>query len=141
MNDPALQAMREPYLVPNNVRSLLDAAFMLNGRAYGMVCCEETVAAARLARRRRAGAARHRHPIGAADVGRTRVGAVDHAVAAGEGAGGRSAARFVGRPTGGCQEGLSRRDLAAPSRGGASRTGREVLGPPSTPRPRAIGGY
>ena len=45
MNDPALQAMREAYLVPNNVRSLLDAAFMLNGRAYGMVCCEETVAA------------------------------------------------------------------------------------------------
>ena len=44
MNDPALQAMREPYLVPNNVRSLLDAAFMLNGRTYGMVCCEETVA-------------------------------------------------------------------------------------------------
>ena len=44
MNDPALQAMREPYLVPNNVRSLLDAAFMLNGRAYGMVCCEETAA-------------------------------------------------------------------------------------------------
>lgn len=44
MNDPALQPMREPYLVANNVRSLLDAAFMLNGRAYGMVCCEETVA-------------------------------------------------------------------------------------------------
>ena len=34
--------MREPYLVANNVLSLLDAAFMLNGRAYGMVCCEET---------------------------------------------------------------------------------------------------
>jgi len=44
MNDPALQAMRELYLVPHNVRSLLDAAFMLNGRAYGMVCCEETAA-------------------------------------------------------------------------------------------------
>jgi len=42
LNDPALQAMREPYLVANNVRSMLDAAFMLNGRAYGMVCCEET---------------------------------------------------------------------------------------------------
>ena len=42
LNDPALAAMREPYLVPNNVRSLLDAAFMLNGRAYGMVCCEQT---------------------------------------------------------------------------------------------------
>ncbi len=44
MNDPALQPMRDSYLVAHNVRSLLDAAFMLNGRAYGMVCCEETVA-------------------------------------------------------------------------------------------------
>jgi GAF domain-containing protein len=44
MNDPALQDMRQSYLVANNVRSLLDAAFMLNGRAYGMVCCEETSA-------------------------------------------------------------------------------------------------
>ncbi len=42
MNDPALQAMREPYLLPHHVTALLDAAFMLNGRAYGMVCCEET---------------------------------------------------------------------------------------------------
>ena len=42
MNDPQLAAMREPYLVPNNVLSLLDAAFMLNGRAYGKVCCEQT---------------------------------------------------------------------------------------------------
>ena len=42
MNDPALAAMRESYLVPNRVRSLLDAAFMLNGRAYGMVRCEQT---------------------------------------------------------------------------------------------------
>jgi GAF domain-containing protein len=41
-NAPALQPMRESYLVPNNVLSMLDAAFMLNGRAYGMVCCEET---------------------------------------------------------------------------------------------------
>lgn len=41
MNDPALQSMRESYLIPNNVTALLDAAFMLNGRAYGMVCCEE----------------------------------------------------------------------------------------------------
>lgn len=44
MNEPALQSMREPYLLPNNVKALLDAAFMLNGRAYGMVCCEETKA-------------------------------------------------------------------------------------------------
>ena len=43
MNDPVLQPMREHYLVVNNVLSMLDAAFLLNGRAYGMVCCEETV--------------------------------------------------------------------------------------------------
>ena len=44
LNDPALAAMREPYLVAHHVRALLDAAFMLNGRAYGMVCCEQTSA-------------------------------------------------------------------------------------------------
>ncbi len=44
MNDPALQPMRDSYLVPNNVLSMIDAAFLLNGRAYGMVCCEETSA-------------------------------------------------------------------------------------------------
>ncbi len=44
MSDPALQGMRQSYLIANNVRSLLDAAFMLNGRTYGMVCCEETSA-------------------------------------------------------------------------------------------------
>lgn len=42
MSDPGLQPMRENYLVAHNVRSLLDAAFMVNGRAYGMVCCEQT---------------------------------------------------------------------------------------------------
>jgi hypothetical protein len=42
MNEPALQALREPYLVANNVLSMLDAVFTLNGRAYGMICCEET---------------------------------------------------------------------------------------------------
>jgi len=42
MTDPVLQPMRENYLVAYNVRSLLDAAFMVNGRAYGMVCCEQT---------------------------------------------------------------------------------------------------
>jgi hypothetical protein len=41
MNDPALQPMRESYLVANNVVSMLDAAFILNNRTYGMVCCEE----------------------------------------------------------------------------------------------------
>jgi hypothetical protein len=41
MNDPVLQPMRKSYLVPNNVVSMLDAAFVLNNRTYGMVCCEE----------------------------------------------------------------------------------------------------
>lgn len=41
MNDPVLQPMRESYLVPNRVVSMLDAAFVLNNRTYGMVCCEE----------------------------------------------------------------------------------------------------
>jgi GAF domain-containing protein len=41
MNDPALQPMRENYLLANNVVSMLDAAFILNNRTYGMVCCEE----------------------------------------------------------------------------------------------------
>jgi len=36
-----LQPMRENYLVANNVVSMLDAAFVLNNRTYGMVCCEE----------------------------------------------------------------------------------------------------
>lgn len=42
MREPALQPMHEPYLVTNHVLSMLDAAFTLNGRAYGMICCEET---------------------------------------------------------------------------------------------------
>ena len=41
MSDPLLQPMRENYLVANNVVSMLDAAFVLNNRTYGMVCCEE----------------------------------------------------------------------------------------------------
>ena len=41
MNDPVLQPMRENYLVANHVVSMLDAAFVLNNRTYGMVCCEE----------------------------------------------------------------------------------------------------
>ena len=42
MHDPHLQPMRENYLLPNKVLSMLDAAFTVNGRAYGMVCCEQT---------------------------------------------------------------------------------------------------
>jgi hypothetical protein len=41
MNDPVLLPMRKSYLVANNVVSMLDAAFVLNNRTYGMVCCEE----------------------------------------------------------------------------------------------------
>jgi hypothetical protein len=42
LNDPVLQPMRASYLVANNVVSMLDAAFVLNNRTYGMVCCEES---------------------------------------------------------------------------------------------------
>jgi GAF domain-containing protein len=42
ISDPGLLPMRKNYLVPNRVQSLLDGAFMFNGRAYGMVCCEQT---------------------------------------------------------------------------------------------------
>lgn len=42
MAEPNLQPMRESYLLPNGVLSMLDAAVMVNGRAYGMVCCEQT---------------------------------------------------------------------------------------------------
>jgi hypothetical protein len=40
--DPKLEPMRETHLLPNRVLSTLDAVFMVNGRAYGMVCCEQT---------------------------------------------------------------------------------------------------
>jgi GAF domain-containing protein len=42
MGDEKLQPMREKYLLANGVLSMLDAAFTVNGRAYGMVCCEQT---------------------------------------------------------------------------------------------------
>lgn len=42
MHDPHLLPMRENYLAPHGVLSMLDAAFTVNGRAYGMVCCEQT---------------------------------------------------------------------------------------------------
>ena len=40
-SDPVLLPMRASYLVANGVVSLLGAAFVLNNRSYGMVCCEE----------------------------------------------------------------------------------------------------
>lgn len=42
MTDPILAPLRTSYLVPNRVVSLLDVAFLINDRAYGMVCCEQT---------------------------------------------------------------------------------------------------
>jgi GAF domain-containing protein len=39
--DPTLRAIGASYLLPNNIVSMLGAAFLLNSRAYGMVCCEE----------------------------------------------------------------------------------------------------
>ena len=35
--DPHLQPMRQNYLAPSHVVSMLDAAFMVNGRAYGIL--------------------------------------------------------------------------------------------------------
>lgn len=40
-NDPTLAPMRDPYLVPADVRSMLDAAFTLNGQTFGVLCCEQ----------------------------------------------------------------------------------------------------
>jgi GAF domain-containing protein len=40
--DANLQPMRDRYLLPFNVCALMDCAFAFNGRAYGMVCCEQT---------------------------------------------------------------------------------------------------
>lgn len=42
MHDPTLAAMRTSYLQRISLLSSLDAAFMLNGRAFGTVCCEQT---------------------------------------------------------------------------------------------------
>ena len=40
--DPNLEPMRVDYLHPFGIVSMLDAAYMVNGRAYGVVCCEQT---------------------------------------------------------------------------------------------------
>ena len=39
--DPRLDGMREGYLRPLRVRALLDAVFAYNGRAQGLLCCEQ----------------------------------------------------------------------------------------------------
>jgi hypothetical protein len=41
LNDPHLQGMRGNYLERHGVMAMLDAAFLVNGRVYGMACCEE----------------------------------------------------------------------------------------------------
>ena len=40
-NDPNLQSMRGNYLERHGVMAMLDAAFLVNGRVYGMACCEQ----------------------------------------------------------------------------------------------------
>ena len=57
--EPRLAAMRGPFLAEHGIGALLDIAVTINGRAYGIVCCEQipgphdwqpaTVAAARAA--------------------------------------------------------------------------------------------
>jgi GAF domain-containing protein len=41
LNDPHLQGMRGNYLLRHGVMAMLDAAFLVNGRVYGMACCEQ----------------------------------------------------------------------------------------------------
>lgn len=38
--DPKLLAMRRSYLEANNIGALLDVPLAINGRAFGLVCCE-----------------------------------------------------------------------------------------------------
>ena len=40
-NEPALTAMRGPFLDSHQIGALLDVAITINGRAYGIVCCEQ----------------------------------------------------------------------------------------------------
>ena len=40
-NEPALAAMRTPFLDAHHIGALLDVAVTINGRAYGIVCCEQ----------------------------------------------------------------------------------------------------
>ena len=41
LHDPNLQGMRGNYLERHGVMAMLDAAFLVNGRVYGMACCEQ----------------------------------------------------------------------------------------------------
>lgn len=39
---PALASMRDGYLLPNDIRSLLDVPFAVNGQRVGLLCGEQT---------------------------------------------------------------------------------------------------
>lgn len=39
--EPALAALRPAYLEPQDVRALMDVSFAVNGRLYGVLCCEQ----------------------------------------------------------------------------------------------------
>jgi GAF domain-containing protein len=41
LGDARLAKLRDSYLVPLNVRSVLDVAFTVNGRSFGILCCEQ----------------------------------------------------------------------------------------------------
>lgn len=41
-NHPALASLRDAYLRPNDIRSLLDVPFSANGRRLGLLCAEQT---------------------------------------------------------------------------------------------------
>jgi len=41
LNDRRLAKMRDGYLLPLNVQALLDVAFNVNGRTFGILCCEQ----------------------------------------------------------------------------------------------------
>ena len=40
-NDPNLQGIRGNYLERHGVMAMLDAAFLVNGRVFGVACCEQ----------------------------------------------------------------------------------------------------
>ena len=40
--DPKLAALRHRHEQPDGTRALLDAAFAINGAAFGVLCCEQT---------------------------------------------------------------------------------------------------
>ena len=41
LSDPRLAAMRDSYLVPNDIRASLDAVIGVNGNASGVLCCAQ----------------------------------------------------------------------------------------------------